>query len=138
MNEGIHCKHLGMQGAMASTEVTEQNKDVARLFNKIVFNGHDIEAVDRFVSPDCYNHVTGGRGADDFKNVARFILRMAPDAHVTIDDVIAEGDRVVAFLTFGGTQQGAMPAWNLPPSGKPFSVSAAHMYRVKDGKIVEH
>jgi predicted ester cyclase len=116
----------------------EENKNIVRRFNEEVFNGHDVDAVERFISPDCYNHVTGGRGVEDFKNVARFILGVFPDAHTTIDDLIAEGDKVVMFITFSGTQQGPMPAWNLPPSGEPFSVRAVHSYRIRDSKIVEH
>jgi predicted ester cyclase len=123
---------------MSAHDNLEQNKDIIRRFNEAVFNGHDVDAVERFISPECHNHVTGGTGVEDFKNVARLILRLAPDAHSTIDDLVAEGDRVVIFITFSGTQQGALPAWNLPPSGKPFSVRAVHSYRVKNGMIVEH
>jgi predicted ester cyclase len=116
----------------------EENKDIALKFNEVVFDGRDVDAVERFVSPDCCNNVTGGRGVDDFQNVARLVHQMLPDARHQTDALIAKGDQVVAFITSSGTQHGAVPMWNLTAGAKPFSWKTVHRYRTKDGKIVEH
>jgi predicted ester cyclase len=58
------------------------------------------------------------------------------DIKFTIDDLIAEGDRVVARLTAGARQTGEF--MGLPPSGKSYEVGEIHIFRLTDGKIAEH
>lgn len=59
-----------------------------------------------------------------------------PDFSATINDLIAEGDKVVIYMTWSGTQQGQ---WmGMPPSGKPMSINVIDILRVANGKIVEH
>lgn len=64
-------------------------------------------------------------------------LRAAfPDLHYTLDDVIAEGDRVVQRATATGTMLGDFQG--MPASGKHATWSEVHILRMRDGKIVEH
>ncbi len=68
------------------------------------------------------------------------MTRMAfPDCHDIIDNLIAVGDKVVVRWTMRGTHLGEWPApWgSIPPTGKPVTVSAIHIFRITDGKIVE-
>ena len=58
-----------------------------------------------------------------------------PDIHVTIEDMIADGDKVVACLTFRGTQNGVFQG--VPPTGKEVSWSGIWIYRVANGQFVE-
>ena len=58
------------------------------------------------------------------------------DSHLVIEDVIAEGDKVVTRLTITGTQTGTLQG--IPPTGKKFSMRGIDIFRVVDGKIVEH
>jgi predicted ester cyclase len=59
-----------------------------------------------------------------------------PDGQITIEQLIAEGDTVAARLTFHGTQTGQFQ--HIPPTGKTVTVPAQDMYRLVEGKIVEH
>jgi predicted ester cyclase len=56
--------------------------------------------------------------------------------HVTVEDLVAEGDRVTARVTMRGTHQGVFQG--LAPTGKQVEVRAMDMFRISDGKIVEH
>jgi predicted ester cyclase len=58
-----------------------------------------------------------------------------PDLHVTIEDMIAEGDKVVTSFTTHGTQQGALGG--IPPTGKQVAVSTIEITRIAGGKIAE-
>jgi steroid delta-isomerase-like uncharacterized protein len=59
-----------------------------------------------------------------------------PDLQVTVEDQIAEGDKVVTRYTMRGTHQGAF--MGLPPTGKHVTVSGIQIERVVQGQIVEH
>ena len=58
------------------------------------------------------------------------------DATFTIDDMIAEGDRVAVRLTSSARQVGEF--MGMPPSGKRYEIEEIHWFRVRDGKVVEH
>jgi len=63
-------------------------------------------------------------------------LTAFPDLHFTVEDFIAEGDKVVARLTVRGTQQGIF--MGIPPTGKHATVTAIDINRMAGGKSVEH
>ncbi len=62
-------------------------------------------------------------------------LSAFPDTHVVIDDVIAEGDRVVLRTTWTGIQKGVIE--NIPPTGRAVRFSETVIYRFESGKMVE-
>jgi predicted ester cyclase len=59
-----------------------------------------------------------------------------PDSHVTIEDMIAEGDRVVSKKTFNGTHTGELNG--IPPTGNRVSIQYVDIMRLREGQIVEH
>ena len=63
-------------------------------------------------------------------------LNAFPDCHVTIDDMIAEGDRVATKKTFTGTHTAELNG--IPPIGKQVSITYIDILRLRNGKIVEH
>ena len=63
-------------------------------------------------------------------------LTAFPDLHFTVEDMIAEGDKVVARLTTQGTQTG--PFLGIPPTGKHTSIGCIDINRMAGGKSVEH
>jgi predicted ester cyclase len=63
-------------------------------------------------------------------------LTAFPDLHFTVEDMIAEGDKVVARITMSGTQQGAF--MGIPPTGKHVAFTAIDINRIAGGKSVEH
>lgn len=122
------------------SEAVKANKSLILRFNEEVFNEHRVDAVDRFLSDDHFNQVSGAAGPEDFKRIVRYILDFAPDSRSEINTVVAEGDQVVVFLTWSGTHRGEVQIGGrrFPATGVRFSVQQVHRYRVLDGRIVEH
>ena len=59
-----------------------------------------------------------------------------PDKHITINDSMAEGDKVMVKLTCFGTHRGEF--MGMPATGNPIEYEEVLIFRLKDGKIVEH
>ncbi|HEX5579663.1 MAG TPA: ester cyclase, partial [Candidatus Limnocylindria bacterium] len=70
------------------------------------------------------------------KQAQRRVSAGLEDVRMTIEDVIAEGDKVVVRLTSHGRHAGAF--MGLPPSGKAYDISEIHIFRVAHGKVAEH
>ncbi|WP_030410468.1 ester cyclase [Streptomyces sp. NRRL S-1448] len=105
-------------------------------------NSGDLEvisqAIDEFVAPDLVFHAPvpmGATGAEALKQVWEVLLRAFPDLHVTVEETIAEGDKVVSRNTVTGTHQGEYQG--LPPTGKTVSYSEIFIFRFAGGRIVE-
>jgi steroid delta-isomerase-like uncharacterized protein len=117
----------------------EENKTLLRQFIEEVFHKRNLEMVERFMAVNIIDHdplpveATGSEGQKQF---FALFLHAFPDFHVTVNDLIAEGDKVVAHQTFQGTHQGDF--LGLAPTGKQFSITGIDIIRVDEGKIVEH
>ena len=118
----------------------EENKAVLRRYFEEVWNQGRLELLDELVAPSYENHdpaVPGlPRGPEGLTPIIAGFRAAFPDLHVTIDDQIAEGDKVVTRYTMRGTHQGAF--MGLPPTGKHMAVSGIQIERVVQGQIVEH
>ncbi|MBI3859846.1 MAG: ester cyclase [Thaumarchaeota archaeon] len=118
--------------------MSAENKAIIRRMIEEVWNNKNLAAVDEVVAADCIGHPPTGieaRGSEGVKqNVTRFCTAF-PDLHWTIEDMIAEGDKVVIRNTFRGTHQGEF--LGIAPTGKQVMVTATGTYRLKDGKIAE-
>ena len=117
----------------------EENKEIVRRYTREVFDDGNVAAVDRYLAPDFYNHVTGKSGNEDFKQLARDVGRMAGSANV-IELLVAEGDFVVAYMTITRTLHTELRVFGFtfPGDGRSYTVKHVHIYRVADGKIREH
>ena len=73
---------------------------------------------------------------DTFKDTFAEAREGFPDLSITIEDEMAEGDRVAARVTMRGTHLGAFQG--ITPTGKRVEVKAMDMFRISGGKIVEH
>jgi steroid delta-isomerase-like uncharacterized protein len=124
---------------MAAAQAAEENKELVRRYTREVFDDGNIDAVDRYLAPDFYNHVTGRSGSEDFKRLAADLRDARGSANV-IDMMVAEGDLVVALMTITRTLHKELQAFGFtfPASGQSYSVKHVHIYRVVDGKIREH
>ena len=118
---------------------TEQNKAVVRQLIEEVMNRGNISLVDEIMPPDFVDH-EGAPGLpptrEGFKQSVPMLRSGIPDFNATIDDVVAEGDRVVIRMTWRGTQTGEF--MGMPPTGKSISVGVIDIFRIAGGKIVEH
>jgi steroid delta-isomerase-like uncharacterized protein len=117
---------------------TEENKTLIRRFYEEVFNKRNLAALDDFYAPDHIDHTLPPGlpvGPEGTRQAIAMTLAGFPDLHVKIEDMIAEGDKVVTWFTTHGTQQGVLGS--IPPTGKQVAVSTIEITRIADGKIVE-
>ena len=113
----------------------EQNKAVVRRFYDEVITQQRLDILDQVLGDPYVSHDL----PSDPTALARFIRGFHaafPDGQMVIEQVIAEGDTVAMRGTFRGTQTGQFQG--IPPTGKAVTVPAQDMYRLADGKIVEH
>jgi steroid delta-isomerase-like uncharacterized protein len=118
----------------------EQNKAVVRQMVEEVFNRGDTSLVDKFLAPDFVEHeeLPPGipRNREGVKQLTAMFRGAFPDFKATIDDLIAEGDKVVIRQTWSGTHKGEF--MGIPPTGKRVSFGVIDIIRVAGDKFVEH
>lgn len=115
----------------------EANKAVVRRFFEEYNAGTVLANWDELVHAGAVLHDQPGGDMSSAENKA-FVaeLRTAfPDHHVTIDDLIAEGDKVVIRFTESGTMKGDL--MGMKATGKRYTLPAIEIYRLADGKIIE-
>lgn len=119
---------------------SEQNKALVREMMEEVFNRGNMSRLDEFMAPDFVEHeelppgIPPGR--EGVKQLPTMLHSAFPDFKVTIDDMVAEGDKVVIRQTWSGTHKGEF--MGVPPTGKNVSFQVIDIIRVAGGKVVEH
>lgn len=116
----------------------EENKAVVRRFVEEIFVHGGEAAVDELVAEDFVGHTWPSTGdpRGDLKRAIERVGAGLADGTFTVEDMIAEGDRVAVRLTASATQVG--PFMDLPPSGRRYTIGEIHIFRVRDGMVVEH
>jgi steroid delta-isomerase-like uncharacterized protein len=124
-----------------STDQETTNKATLTRFQEALSSG-DWEiisnTIDEVVQPDALIRTPlpiEATGAELLKEVFGRLLRAFPDLHVTVEDMIAEADKVVARDTVTGTHQGEY--MGLPPTGKSVTYNEIFICRFADGRIAE-
>ena len=125
---------------MQSSEL-ERNKAVVQRYVDEIQNAHSLDALESIFAEDFVDHMasSGGLfvgGMDGLKRGYAAFLSAFPDLQVTVEDMIAEGDKVVAFKTLTGTHRGTH--LGVPPTGKRVTYQIISIYRIKDGKIAAY
>lgn len=120
--------------------MSEENKAIARQVYEIVSSG-DFERAAEIVDQDAPDNELlpndpPARLIDTFKATFAEARAGFPDLRITVEDVMAEGDRVAARVVMRGTHRGEFQG--LAPTGKWVEVRAMDMFRISNGKIVEH
>jgi predicted ester cyclase len=128
-----------LPSAVGEPIAPEQNKAVVRAFVAAI-NAQDWARLDELVAPDFirHSHAAGTpevRSRDDLKRFLKRELETFPDAHETILELVAEGDRVAARQSFAGTQLGALGPY--PPTGRRLVSDYIAIYRLAAGRLVE-
>ena len=118
---------------------TEDNKATIRRMIK-AFNKRDLAFIDEGFSPHFVLHtaLTPGwpRGLEGARKLFTAMLATAPDVQGTLEDMVAEGEKVAVRWTFRGTHTGESPLTGAP-TGAPFTLMAMSLYRFVNGKIEE-
>jgi steroid delta-isomerase-like uncharacterized protein len=117
------------------------NKATLRRFQEAMNSGdweRTSQTIDEIVEPDALIRTPlpiEATGAELLKEVFGRLHRAFPDLHITIEDLLADGDKVVARNTVTGTQQGEY--MGRPPTGKSITYPEIFIFRFADGRIVE-
>ena len=117
----------------------EDNKALVRRFVDEVQSGGNTDLIDEICSAEFVNHsASPGLPADreGIKILTTMFKGAFPDSYFTVEDMIAEGDKVVTRKTFHGTHEGEF--MGIPPSGRTVNVSLIDVVRISDGQVVEH
>ncbi len=118
---------------------TEENKALVRRVYEEAINRGNMAVVDELNSPNYVAHDPGFpqpvRGPEGLKQYFLVFRSAFPDVHITIEDMIAEGDTVVTRQTSRGTHQGDL--MGIPPTGKQIAVTGMAIHRLANGKFVE-
>jgi steroid delta-isomerase-like uncharacterized protein len=109
-------------------------KRLARRLYELV-NAHDPAALDEVFAPDFRGHGLGEAGIEGLREEFGYFLAAFPDLRITVEDLVVEGDRVVARVTYWGTQQERFAG--IPPYGRRMQVSGVDIHRVANGRIAE-
>jgi steroid delta-isomerase-like uncharacterized protein len=116
-----------------------ENKAIVRRFYEEVWNKRRIELVDELLSPSHAmhdNHLPdSGIGPEAYKrNVARYVTGF-PDLRFTVEDMVAENDKVAVSWTISGTHKGEFRG--ISPTGKKVSIEGMTINHIADGKIMD-
>jgi steroid delta-isomerase-like uncharacterized protein len=116
----------------------QENKALVRQFVKEVQNQHNLAALDRLCSPDFVDHsgMTDPPNLEGSRAFFGMMFAAFPDMHFTIQQQLAEGDRVMTFKTFHGTHRG--PFMGIPATGKEVVFDNIDIVTVRAGKLTEH
>ena len=119
--------------------MSEENKAIVRRYVDEVLNQENLALFDELAAPDFANHsprlsVIGREvTVQDYAQ----IFRAFPDRHSTIEDIIAEGDKVFLRTTVQGTHQDRVPGIPMDPTGEQRIWTVWELFRFSGGKIVE-
>jgi steroid delta-isomerase-like uncharacterized protein len=117
----------------------EANKALIRRHFAEIWNQRRLDTADELVDPAylSYFPVPGQpSGIAGFKYAVQMLHQGFPDLVITVEDLIAEGDKVAARLTARGTHQGAFRG--IPPTGREVIWTGIRVFRIANGKIAEH
>jgi steroid delta-isomerase-like uncharacterized protein len=106
--------------------MSKQNKDLVRRYYDHVLNGGDLDAVVDYFADE--------RTAAGVRKGCFFFFQAFPDLHVSLDEFVAEGDRVFLRSTMTGTHDGEFQG--IPATGRHIAAESAEVFRIADGKFV--
>lgn len=116
----------------------KENKALYMRNEPKIWNEGDMAVADGYYAPDVIMHgaVPGyPPGIEGVKQGIMMLRAALPDLHMEMEDVLAEGDKVVCRYTLSGTHKGEL--FGIPASGKQVAVEGIGIVRFQDGKLVE-
>ena len=114
------------------------NRELLERFYEEVMNRGNLSFIDEFCSPDYVEHDDDALSPDreGLKQHVATIRQGFPDLHVTVEDILMDGDRVAARTRATGTHRGNFAG--LQPTNKQVAIDGMDLVRVVDGKLAEH
>ena len=117
--------------------MSEENKAIVRRWVE-AFNEGNVDAVDELVTDSYVRHDPNSpevRGPEEEKQLIAMYRSAFPDLHFTVEDMVAEGDKVVIRVGIRATHKGEL--LGIPPTEKRLTFTAMEFYRLSEGKIDE-
>ena len=117
---------------------SEANKALIRRYGEEIWNKGHLTFADEIIAPNFIAHFPGlpeFKGVDGFKKRFSTMQTAFPDNHFYVEDLLADGDKVVARWTIRGTHTGQME--DIAPTGKVVTWTAIVIYCIAEGKITE-
>ncbi len=114
-------------------------KAVARRFVEEVFAAGNLEAIDELVADDFVSHTFGitENGPEQLTAATKRVHESLTDVEFTIDDIVAEEDRVAVRLTSSATPTGDFMGVT-GAAGQRYTIGESHWFRIEAGQVVEH
>jgi steroid delta-isomerase-like uncharacterized protein len=117
---------------------TEQNKAIAMRYSREIFSKGKLDLAEELIAEGYVNHnpIPGQvPGREGIKKSIAYLRSVFPDLEETIEDMIAEGDRVMLRTIRRGTHQ--MEFLGVPATGKQVSIPAMYVLRIQDGMVTD-
>lgn len=116
--------------------MTIENKAVVERFYREVVNQKDLDILHEVMAEDYTEHGNpDGSGIEGFKRFVQGLSAAFPDLTITVEDLIAEADKVVARVTVEATHAGVFMG-SVEPTGRHVTFSGVDVFHIEDGKIV--
>ena len=118
--------------------VQADNTALVRRFIDEVFVAQREDAVETLLADDFVGHTWGPKpvGREFLHDAIRRVQAGLSEVSMTVEDTVAEGDRVAVRLTSRATQRGEF--MGMPATGRSYEIGEMHLFRVADGRIAEH
>lgn len=115
----------------------EQNKTLARRWFEDLFNRGDLDAAEEILSAEFVDHLPREeeRGLEELKQYVTMYRAAFPDIRDTIEELVAEGEKVVVRWTSRGSHQGEF--MGVAPTGRHVRFSGMRLFRIAENKIAE-
>jgi steroid delta-isomerase-like uncharacterized protein len=120
------------------TTTTDAKSLVLRYYTEVL-NGGDVNVLDEIAIDDYVEHHPfpgQANGRDDLKARARLLLAAFSPLSFSVEDVIADGDRVAVRWRSSGTHSGEF--LGIPPTGRPYTIEGIDIHRLEHGRLAEH
>jgi steroid delta-isomerase-like uncharacterized protein len=120
-----------------SEQIPEQNKTLARRWFDELFSRGDLDAANEILSAEFVDHLPRGdeRGIEELKHYITMYRTAFPDIRDTVEEIVAEGDKVVVRWTSRATHQGEF--MGVAPTGRHVTFTGMRLFRIAENKIAE-
>ena len=117
--------------------MSEQYKTLARRWFEDLFSRGNLDAANEILSAEFVDHLTheDERGLEELKHYVGIYRNAFPDIQDIVEDIVAEGDKVVVRWMSSGTHQGEF--MGVAPTGRHVTFTGMRLFRIADNKIVE-
>jgi steroid delta-isomerase-like uncharacterized protein len=123
----------------STSDQLDANKEIVRQFAASI-NAQDWNTLEELITEDFHRYCQATpeieiKTSQEFMELQKSFLASIPDQKVTLEMLIAEGEKVAVYATYSGTQTG--PMGNLPATGKHFESKYLGIFRIVNGQISE-